>query len=1175
VKHSDPREMLSRVRVDMQDLQSYLDQIEKGLEAVQAAVAGIQSAVAETGEQAVSEAASTEGAQTPKTVAAQAVLGVSPLFSDEKPDRFEIQPNGVPAARSAPRRHSMISSKSTVSSYSVGEDEGGLRLLDEWGEAFVLSEQEAADAYDALYRDRDIPSRVSRKRPSQLGLQTFDCRSSALSEQLQELLRLWRLVWDFLTILLVGVDAVMLPVLLAWPAEEGTGWDDYYKATPVFWVADICMMFFLAILLNESSRVHAVCHYICTWFPLDALVVTLDMVLLAKLVPDDFKALTMMRLLRTVKFRQAITTVESRLAARGMLRAVNLSTILQCVVFIFGVNHALACIAIYIGRQEQEAGRSKNWLQEYLIEEHPLQFQYMIAFNWVIAQYTPAPYPFTAQNEPEQALVLGIILTCLPMLGAQIGIISGTLNLMTEKAKERDHVKRDLQRWLRKTHVTKRLHERVLTALDDVLGSQESPLDVKEPLALDFLPSTLIEELRVVKTGETLATHCFYSLLMDDRVEFGGRLAAAFRQKVAVQGEQIFVCSRRAEGIYISIHGSFILRPSKELETGNSMSRIRTTRTTVSNNVKLQSDTWYAELALYTSRNHAATLAAATYAKLLTLSATDLLQAVKNSPSVVVAFHEYALGLIKMHQKRALFTEETWEVPPESWSVEAVAATQLVELLIPGTSPIHAFKLTGASERKVSMDRLLNEDQTLLDQIDCVKDQLDELDGERGMYELLRIKDEAKRALLSVLFMGWLVRDNYDQVVACQDGPNKLTRTTWSALRELTHWNEMSFEELNAAMVLLGVRGLCKSKEFSRLVPPSERRNTEQVLLHTVDHLSAYVPSLQALSMECYTHLGNAVRVMLDFNFAQFVQGENNPNSVWLLQCALGRDGTQAFRLCLLAQACMLCGVSGTSTVNGSLFLNELNGRCIVKALSSLRQVEDVEPHVTYWRYISSRAEALNLSVQTPSHLVLARIACLTRTLEPSAMLEVQEDWIQLSDRERDVLHDVFLLDGHEHKAFMFLYLPLFLANARSNPDLGLQGGLKFLVEIYDKLIRHKCLTLAGPTVKVDLSTLAVVATDVEDLPTLRKCLDFAKIVKHEKGVTVLLTSASYQVLTGQLVHHTRSADMLELLTQQQLRLESAIMSKALGRPLRASISLENLESEGERDPHAIDQTFL
>ena len=35
------------------------------------------------------------------------------------------------------------------------------------------------------------------------------------------------------------------------------------QATPVFWVADICMMFFLAILLNEGSRVHAVCLYVC------------------------------------------------------------------------------------------------------------------------------------------------------------------------------------------------------------------------------------------------------------------------------------------------------------------------------------------------------------------------------------------------------------------------------------------------------------------------------------------------------------------------------------------------------------------------------------------------------------------------------------------------------------------------------------------------------------------------------------------------------------------------------------------------------------------------------------------------------------------------------------------------------------------------------------------------
>ncbi|CAE7739520.1 BNA4 [Symbiodinium pilosum] len=464
--------MKSSLRVDVQDLQGYLEQI-----AVQTAVQGIQDVIVDTGDQAISEAPSTEGARTPKPDCfGQATLGVGQLFEEKHAERFEIQPNGVPVTKMAPKRHSMISSKSTISSYSLGEDE--------WGETFVLSEQEATDVYDSLYRDLEV-------------------------------LRLWRLIWDFLTIVLVGIDAVMLPLLLAWPAADGSGWDDYYKATPVFWVADICMMFLLAVLApREGSRWGAIFHYVCTWFPLDALVVTLDLVLLAELVEGDFRALTMLRLLRTAKFRQAITAVESRLAASGFLRAVNLSTILQCVVFIFGVNHALACMTMYIGRLAQESGQM-NWLHQYGMQDQPVPLQYMISFNWVIAQYTPAPYPFTAQNETEQALMLAIILTCLPMLGAQIGIISGTLNLMTEKAKERDHVKRDLQRWLRKTHVKGHLQRRVLTALDDVLGSQESPLEVKEPLALDFLPSTLIQELRVVKTGETLAGHPFFSLLMD------------------------------------------------------------------------------------------------------------------------------------------------------------------------------------------------------------------------------------------------------------------------------------------------------------------------------------------------------------------------------------------------------------------------------------------------------------------------------------------------------------------------------------------------------------------------------------------------------------------------------------------------------------------------------------
>ena len=49
---------------------------------------------------------------------------------------------------------------------------------------------------------------------------------------LQELLRFGRLTWDFLTIVLVAFDALVLPILLAWPERfrENGPVDNFYKA---------------------------------------------------------------------------------------------------------------------------------------------------------------------------------------------------------------------------------------------------------------------------------------------------------------------------------------------------------------------------------------------------------------------------------------------------------------------------------------------------------------------------------------------------------------------------------------------------------------------------------------------------------------------------------------------------------------------------------------------------------------------------------------------------------------------------------------------------------------------------------------------------------------------------------------------------------------------------------
>ena len=74
--------------------------------------------------------------------------------------------------------------------------------------------------------------------------------------------------------------------------------------------------------------------------------------------------------------QQAITEIERMLEAQGLIRAVNISTILQCVVVILGVNHVLACLTFYVGRQEQTV-QGVNWIDTHHITDMNWTFQYM------------------------------------------------------------------------------------------------------------------------------------------------------------------------------------------------------------------------------------------------------------------------------------------------------------------------------------------------------------------------------------------------------------------------------------------------------------------------------------------------------------------------------------------------------------------------------------------------------------------------------------------------------------------------------------------------------------------------------------------------------------------------------------------------------------------------------
>ncbi|CAE7536183.1 GIP, partial [Symbiodinium sp. KB8] len=365
-------------------------------------------------------------------------------------EKFELL-DGVPTMTKAPKsQNTALSKKNSQGNLALAAQKSGLRLLDprpvgnrsaakdDWSESFVVSEEDAIVMYNHLYSTGLRPKIIGSKESKRFSSVRYN--GLELSDSCSAWVNSLHYFWQICTLVLVVLDTVLIPLTLAWPdVSEGTSPAAlYFEVGPYLWSFDICMSFVPSIM--QKSLWSAVI-YLCTRFPLDAGLVTLDMVLLLELVEKRFRVFSLVRLMRILKFRGVMVSLENRLAAKGNMKFVLYLTIFQCIAQVLAVNHVLACLLFYVGvfSKEQEL---TNWIDTYGVGNYEFSLQYMQCFNWAIAQYTPAPFPYQPQNEFEQAVVIVVILTCLPLLGAQIGKIGGTLNLLKEKAKERDTVRR-------------------------------------------------------------------------------------------------------------------------------------------------------------------------------------------------------------------------------------------------------------------------------------------------------------------------------------------------------------------------------------------------------------------------------------------------------------------------------------------------------------------------------------------------------------------------------------------------------------------------------------------------------------------------------------------------------------------------------------------------------------
>mmetsp|Transcript_7372 Transcript_7372/g.16003 ORF Transcript_7372/g.16003 Transcript_7372/m.16003 type:complete len:1388 (+) Transcript_7372:61-4224(+) len=439
-----------------------------------------------------------------------------------------------------------------------------------------------------------------------------------------------------------------------------------------------------------------------------------------------------------------------------------------------------------------------------------------------------------------------------------------------------------------------------------------------------------------------------------------------------------------------------------------------------------------------------------------------------------------------------------------------------------------------------------------------------ELSTKDGIYMQMDHSRERARAVLAVSSALWTTTGKYESIIVGQPEATKLTEDVWERLQEQNEWAAMDQETLEAALVFLALRGLGKSKKFLRLCPITARREREDAVVAAMESRQMAVnllPSTSHLSREQSKKVKQALRLSAELNLGQFVQGECVPERLNELKMAVEKYGEEVLKFYVLTSMWMMCGLTGNDKPQGSLFLNNQNAKMLLLAFDCLRQMGTWDSGTIYWSYIASRGQQLNFHVDTntddPQTLVLSRLVCMTRAQDEQGKASLIKAWKSLTEDERQALTLCFLDDGIEEQAFVFVFLPAFLDNAKANEHVTLRGGLLCLLKIIEMLYSSKSMAKTyAKTVNVDLSDAAKIIKIATSVKALDFGLEYAKILQNDNRVWIVMTARSWdeaQVPRKRSDPHDILCEMVKEVSRRQNALEKSLKTLSARAPSSGS----------------------
>ena len=298
---------------------------------------------------------------------------------------------------------------------------------------------------------------------------------------------------------------------------------------------------------------------------------------------------------------------------------------------------------------------------------------------------------------------------------------------------------------------------------------------------------------------------------------------------------------------------------------------------------------------------------------------------------------------------------------------------------------------------------------------------------------------EFNRTAVGIMTLLWVLNDDYESFTASQNPAVRLTRKSFEELRAYTEHilnNKpealdamitymLTFDALIAYTVINDLGKIESVVEMVKKESGVEEVDHDKILAIALEHHPEISTSFNRLADGYKRMILTGLKA--NFNFGQFIQGENVPAS---LSGLIGLD-KEAFDFYMLHVIYDIAGAAGHVKEAGSLIVTEPTYQGFKQGIDALDKLNAGASMVTaYDDFLEAKGAGLGLDVHTPVERAVIRLCAMLRITDKEKARQVLEALDLLAPNERVILEKELNITGvDDGYATLLYYAPATLAN--------------------------------------------------------------------------------------------------------------------------------------------------